>query len=805
MKIQNKSKGIKSVKLSITRAVLLTVIFSILTIFYFFPNNLQAATVTSTLNEDTFSANENSKWNSISWITELPYGKELPNNQSTESGNFVRGINMSGNVLLLHLNESTSSIVDYSGNSNNGTASGSIDYEVDGVFDKALKLNGNGFIQIPNNSNLNPTNQFSLFSWVKWDIDPATGENWSTIISKNLDNQYRLHHNRLNTRFEFAIRTTPNGNRWVESVTIPQRDKWYFIVGTYDGSVLRIYVNGVLENSNNHGGNISSSSADLFIGKRSSNDRYFNGTIDESGTFNKVLTAQEVFDMYQRGAGRLNMSVRSCAEELCTAGEVWQDLGVNNSSPYTLNVPSNRYFQYKFDGVSTDPAFTPVLHEVIVQYNNPPLSNSPLSPANTSTNISVNPNLFGGDYFDDEDDLHIATEWRVDNNNDFSSPVWTRVATSAETGTIVDTVNGNFDNELVGKNHLDYNTLYYFQVRYKDAGTDSWGEWFTSSFTTLEQYTINYFGNGNDAGLVPASQEKTYGVDIMISSNDGLLSTVGHTFTGWNTNPDGSGLQYQGGDIYSNNSAISLYAQWELINNDDRDNDPNSNGNSNNNNNNTQTCIYSVLSGDTLWYIAQVVFGNGNEASKIVDLNKEKYPEISNSLQVGWSLNIPCGQYNFGRSAIQGLTIANEDSSKNEIPDIDNNSSNASTINTSFDQNKEEVSKPKLYNIVITIIEKGKPLVGVKVELYSEPRLGMTNSKGVVEFDNVEAGNHTLKAEYNGRNIEKKITVDGSDENIDIEVNMSEADSNSWLWIVIIIIILAITVWFFYSKRNLKN
>ena len=69
-----------------------------------------------------FDATFNSTWQNISWRTELCYGCELPSNGSLETGDFVSPVNMTGNVLLTHLNEQSGNITDYSGYDNTGIA-----------------------------------------------------------------------------------------------------------------------------------------------------------------------------------------------------------------------------------------------------------------------------------------------------------------------------------------------------------------------------------------------------------------------------------------------------------------------------------------------------------------------------------------------------------------------------------------------------------------------------------------------------------------------------------------------------------
>lgn len=105
-------------------------------------------------------------------------------------------------------------------------------------------------------------------------------------------------------------------------------------------------------------------------------------------------------------------------------------------------------------------------------------------------------------------------------------------------------------------------------------------------------YTISYNGNAQNGGTVsnvPASQTKTYGKNLTLSStrpihsdlsatpwtitcdsNGGSASdqklaasrTTKYTFSYWDTARDGSGINYDPGDTYTRNEANTMYAQW---------------------------------------------------------------------------------------------------------------------------------------------------------------------------------------------------------------------------------------------------
>lgn len=90
----------------------------------------------------------------------------------------------------------------------------------------------------------------------------------------------------------------------------------------------------------------------------------------------------------------------------------------------------------------------------------------------------------------------------------------------------------------------------------------------TSSVTfgaiwATKTYSVSY--NANEGTGAPASQTKTHGVTLTLSSTTPTRATVGNTsyaFNGWNTASDGTGTNYSAGGSYTENAAVTLYAKW---------------------------------------------------------------------------------------------------------------------------------------------------------------------------------------------------------------------------------------------------
>jgi alpha-tubulin suppressor-like RCC1 family protein len=79
-------------------------------------------------------------------------------------------------------------------------------------------------------------------------------------------------------------------------------------------------------------------------------------------------------------------------------------------------------------------------------------------------------------------------------------------------------------------------------------------------------YDVTYFGNANTAGDAPVDTAKyAYGKDSVTLMERGNLYRVGYSFTGWNTQADGSGVLHQPGAQIPIKGPIELYAQWAEV------------------------------------------------------------------------------------------------------------------------------------------------------------------------------------------------------------------------------------------------
>jgi len=86
----------------------------------------------------------------------------------------------------------------------------------------------------------------------------------------------------------------------------------------------------------------------------------------------------------------------------------------------------------------------------------------------------------------------------------------------------------------------------------------------TVTVTVGSAFTVTYDGNGSTAGTVPVDPSSPYqsGATVTVL-NKGALVKTGYTFTGWNTEANGSGLDQAAGSTFiMGTSDVTLYAQW---------------------------------------------------------------------------------------------------------------------------------------------------------------------------------------------------------------------------------------------------
>ena len=284
-------------------------------------------------------------WNTaltLAQVTEI-YNNGTPSSLSSHSAT-------SNLVSWYKLNNTTTGIQDSKG-SNNGTNNGAAEYpgfvntlagDSSGMTQAnlvtsdllttssyspyALAFDGNDYINCGNDSSLALTSNFSVSAWMK----SSSQNSYAVAVAKSSGNNgFSLQMRKNGNRFAFNINDSTDAYAWKQAfydgINPIDDGKWHHVVGTFDGSTIKIYVDNI-KGTDASSGTMTANTGDFTIARQiTSNALYFNGQISNVSYWNTVLTASQVREIYNEGLPS-NLNTFSG-----TAPVAWWQLGSNSS------------------------------------------------------------------------------------------------------------------------------------------------------------------------------------------------------------------------------------------------------------------------------------------------------------------------------------------------------------------------------------------------------------------------------------------------------------------------------------------
>jgi len=196
----------------------------------------------------------------------------------------------------------TSTVSDSTQFQNNGALSGGVVQVTGGKLHEGLSFDGvNGSVSVANSPSLEITGPISLAAWVK----PTAAGGWQSVLRKIVQEGSHafpftaydlLLVDNGGTSFEAKISLSgTDGSRTSasSSLALPY-GSWYHIVGTYDGSTARIYVNGTEAGNAPFTGPIIQTGQPLLLGRNGAGTDLFRGILDDVRVYSRPLSPTEV-------------------------------------------------------------------------------------------------------------------------------------------------------------------------------------------------------------------------------------------------------------------------------------------------------------------------------------------------------------------------------------------------------------------------------------------------------------------------------------------------------------------------------
>ena len=214
-----------------------------------------------------------------------------------------------------HLRETsggTGAIKDSTSNDNAGTDYGSPTFNAAGSINSAISFDGvDDFINMSNTASLQFISSLTIEAWVNLNSFGA-GSDVDVILRKGEGNpndyQLAIHDQRLELMIE------ENDGAGLDSSTTLSATTWYYVAGTWNGSIRKVYLNGSESASGSKTGSIIPDTRAIYIGGRSGTD-LSNGILDEIRASNTTRSAAWVKASYETERDNL---LDFGSEELCS-------------------------------------------------------------------------------------------------------------------------------------------------------------------------------------------------------------------------------------------------------------------------------------------------------------------------------------------------------------------------------------------------------------------------------------------------------------------------------------------------------
>ena len=157
----------------------------------------------------------------------------------------------------------------------------------------SLFFNGvNGHVNVPDSPVLDFSNQMTIALWFKPAQLLGPGSGRQDLLKKFRCYWLITSYPEDDGRLVFVLNSGLPRVKSTNNLWLP--DRWYHAAATYDGMELRLYINGLLENSALAVVSIFNNSSPVQIGGNTEQSRYFRGCLDDPRLYSRAISAAEV-------------------------------------------------------------------------------------------------------------------------------------------------------------------------------------------------------------------------------------------------------------------------------------------------------------------------------------------------------------------------------------------------------------------------------------------------------------------------------------------------------------------------------
>lgn len=188
-------------------------------------------------------------------------------------------------------------VFDISPNQNDGVIDGSVARVEQGRFGEALEFSGSGGVVDLENLDI-PGDSVTLASWIYAD---SFSIHDARIISKASGVDEEDHYWMLSTirsggiKLRFRLKTEGGVTQTLIGSSVLPSGTWVHVAATFDGSQMRLYVNGQLDGALSHSGSIAlDDSVPAVLGDQPQGERSFDGQIDDIRIYRRALSGSEL-------------------------------------------------------------------------------------------------------------------------------------------------------------------------------------------------------------------------------------------------------------------------------------------------------------------------------------------------------------------------------------------------------------------------------------------------------------------------------------------------------------------------------